>query len=121
MFADESIRAMAEHVRKHYESALRACNAVDFDDLIRLALTLLESDEEYLERLRYRYPFILEDEAQDSSLTQERILSLLSGGRVGEARIETTCKQNYLGYLVVSICPSKNIQATRPPNINQKS
>jgi DNA helicase-2/ATP-dependent DNA helicase PcrA len=52
---------------------------VDFDDLIRLALTLLENDPAYLERLRYRYPYILEDEAQDSSRTQERILSLLSG------------------------------------------
>ena len=77
-----------------YQRALAYRGAVDFDDLIRLALTLLESDEEYLERLRYRYPFILEDEAQDSSLTQERILSLLSGGRVvpsdSETRIETT-------------------------------
>jgi DNA helicase-2/ATP-dependent DNA helicase PcrA len=62
-----------------YQRALAYRGAVDFDDLIRLALTLLENDEEYLERLRYRYPFILEDEAQDSSLTQERILSLLSG------------------------------------------
>src|SRR6185503_13946627 len=33
-FGDESVRAMAEHVRKRYESALHACNAVDFDDLI---------------------------------------------------------------------------------------
>jgi len=64
-----------------YQRALAYRGAVDFDDLIRLALTLLEIDEEFLERLRYRYPFILEDEAQDSSLTQERILSLLSGGR----------------------------------------
>lgn len=63
-----------------YQRALAYRGAVDFDDLIRLALTLLEGDEEYLERLRYRYPFILEDEAQDSSLTQERILNLLSGG-----------------------------------------
>jgi DNA helicase-2/ATP-dependent DNA helicase PcrA len=65
-----------------YQRALAYRGAVDFDDLIRLALTLLENDEEFLERLRYRYPFILEDEAQDSSLTQERILSLLSGSRV---------------------------------------
>ena len=64
-----------------YQRALAYRGAVDFDDLIRLALTLLENDEEFLERLRYRYPFILEDEAQDSSLTQERILSLLSGGQ----------------------------------------
>jgi DNA helicase-2/ATP-dependent DNA helicase PcrA len=62
-----------------YQRALAYRGAVDFDDLIRLALTLLESDEEYLARLHYRYPFILEDEAQDSSLTQERILNLLSG------------------------------------------
>lgn len=62
-----------------YQRALAYRGAVDFDDLIRLALTLLESDEEFLARLQYRYPFILEDEAQDSSQTQERILSLLSG------------------------------------------
>ena len=63
-----------------YQRALAYRGAVDFDDLIRLALTLLESDEEFLERLRFRYPFILEDEAQDSSLSQQRILSLLSAG-----------------------------------------
>lgn len=63
-----------------YQRALAYRGAVDFDDLIRLALTLLENDEDYLARLQYRYPFILEDEAQDSSLTQERILNLLSGG-----------------------------------------
>jgi DNA helicase II / ATP-dependent DNA helicase PcrA len=68
-----------------YQRALAYRGAVDFDDLIRLALTLLENDEEYLERLRYRYPFILEDEAQDSSMTQERILSLLSE-RSGNAK-----------------------------------
>jgi DNA helicase II / ATP-dependent DNA helicase PcrA len=62
-----------------YQRALAYRGAVDFDDLIRLALTLLESDEEYLERLRYRYPYILEDEAQDSSLSQQRILGLLAG------------------------------------------
>lgn len=63
-----------------YQRALAYRGAVDFDDLIRLALTLLQSDEEFLERLRFRYPFILEDEAQDSSLSQQKILELLSGG-----------------------------------------
>lgn len=77
-----------------YQRALAYRGAVDFDDLIRLALTLLQSDEEFLERLRFRYPFILEDEAQDSSLSQQKILELLSAGRVGRGdsqdRIETT-------------------------------
>ena len=64
-----------------YQRALTYRAAVDFDDLIRLALDILEMDEEYLERVRYRFPFILEDEAQDSSRLQQDILGLLSGGR----------------------------------------
>lgn len=72
-----------------YQRALAYRGAVDFDDLIRLALTLLENDEEYLARLQYRYPYILEDEAQDSSLTQERILSLLSGSRPERSRSDS--------------------------------
>ncbi len=62
-----------------YQRALTYRAAVDFDDLIRLALDILESDAEYLERVRYRFPYILEDEAQDSSQLQQNILGLLSG------------------------------------------
>ena len=62
-----------------YQRALAYRAAVDFDDLIRLALDLLELDPEYLQRLRYRFPFVLEDEAQDSSRLQQNILELLSG------------------------------------------
>jgi DNA helicase-2/ATP-dependent DNA helicase PcrA len=62
-----------------YQRALAYRGAVDFDDLIRLALRALELDEEYLKRLRARWPYILEDEAQDSSELQERILRLLTG------------------------------------------
>jgi DNA helicase-2/ATP-dependent DNA helicase PcrA len=62
-----------------YQRALVYRGAVDFDDLIRLALWALKLDEEYLERLRDRWPFVLEDEAQDSSRLQERILRLLVG------------------------------------------
>lgn len=62
-----------------YQRGLASRASVDFDDLIRLALDLLELDPEYLQRLRYRFPYILEDEAQDSSRLQQRILELLSG------------------------------------------
>jgi DNA helicase-2/ATP-dependent DNA helicase PcrA len=62
-----------------YQRALIYRGAVDFDDLIRLALLALQLDTEYLERLRHRWPFILEDEAQDSSRLQEQILRLLVG------------------------------------------
>ncbi len=62
-----------------YQRALAYRGAVDFDDLIRLALQALELDTEYLQRLHHRWPYILEDEAQDSSRLQEEILKLLVG------------------------------------------
>jgi DNA helicase-2/ATP-dependent DNA helicase PcrA len=51
---------------------------VDFEDLIRLAIKALRADPAFLQRLAHRWPYILEDEAQDSSLLQEKILRLLA-------------------------------------------
>jgi DNA helicase-2/ATP-dependent DNA helicase PcrA len=62
-----------------YQQALYARGCVDFDDLIRLALRAMRLDPDLLARLRQRWPFILEDEAQDSSELQEMILGLLAG------------------------------------------
>ena len=62
-----------------YQRGLIYRNAVDFDDLIRMALRALRNDLEYLSRLRYRWPYILEDEAQDSNRLQEETLRLLTG------------------------------------------
>ena len=73
-FAPLPLAELGWSIYADYQRALAYRGAVDFDDLIRLALTLLQNDEEYLERLRFRYPFILEDEAQDSSRTQQQIL-----------------------------------------------
>ncbi len=88
-FAPLPLAELGWSIYADYQRALAYRGAVDFDDLIRLALTLLQNDEEYLERLRFRYPFILEDEAQDSSRTQQKILDItrlsLSQG-VGDKR-----------------------------------
>lgn len=62
-----------------YEQGLASKGAVDFQDLIRLALKVLHQDAHFLQRLRHRWPYILEDEAQDSSQLQEQILRLLAG------------------------------------------
>ena len=62
-----------------YQEALRYRSAIDFDDLIRLALHAIQMDPEYLKQLQYRWPYILEDEAQDSSQLQEKILRALCG------------------------------------------
>jgi len=60
---------------------------VDYDDLIRLALEALRLDGEFLKRLQDRWPYILEDEAQDSSRLQEQILRLLTGSGGGWVRV----------------------------------
>jgi DNA helicase-2/ATP-dependent DNA helicase PcrA len=78
---------MGCQIYEDYQRALVYRGAVDFDDLIRLALQALESDPAYLERLRQRWPYILEDEAQDSSRLQEQILELLSGPQGNWVRV----------------------------------
>ena len=70
-----------------YERGLRYRGGIDFSDLIRLALRVLKSDADYLARLQRRWPWILEDEAQDSSRLQERILRLLAGPQGNWARV----------------------------------
>jgi DNA helicase-2/ATP-dependent DNA helicase PcrA len=70
---------MCYEIYDQYERALRYRGAVDFQDLIRLALKVLQADENFRARLQQRWPYILEDEAQDSSKLQEDILKLLSG------------------------------------------
>lgn len=62
-----------------YQRALSLRGSVDFEDLIRMAYQVLNRNPEYLDRLQHRWPVILEDEAQDSSLIQEKLLRLLCG------------------------------------------
>jgi DNA helicase-2/ATP-dependent DNA helicase PcrA len=62
-----------------YQRALSLRGALDFEDLIRLAYQVLKRNPDYLARLQRRWPVILEDEAQDSSLIQEKLLRLLCG------------------------------------------
>ncbi len=77
-FAEESVRAMAKHVQSRYESALRACNAVDFDDLILLTLRLFAEHPSVLERCREQYPYVLVDEYQDTNAAQFKLVHALT-------------------------------------------
>lgn len=61
-----------------YERILSAGGRLDFDDLIWGAIRALENDADFCARLSARYPYVLEDEAQDSTPLQEDILKLLS-------------------------------------------
>jgi DNA helicase II / ATP-dependent DNA helicase PcrA len=78
LFADESVRALALHVRRQYDTALKACNAVDFDDLILLVLQLFEEHPEALEACRAKYQYVMVDEYQDTNAVQFQLVHHLT-------------------------------------------
>ena len=66
-----------------YQQRLSAFNAVDFDDLIRLPLRILESDDACRAAWRERLRYLLVDEYQDTNDAQYRLLKALAGDRGG--------------------------------------
>jgi superfamily I DNA/RNA helicase len=76
-FSDESAAALAEHIRRRYETALHACNAVDFDDLLLLTLRLFREHPEVLDACRARFRYVMVDEYQDTNAAQFDLLKLL--------------------------------------------
>jgi superfamily I DNA/RNA helicase len=75
---DPSVQAVAEVLMKHYSSALRGANAVDFDDLILLTLRLFEEHPDALEACRARWPYVMVDEYQDTNATQFALIHHLT-------------------------------------------
>ena len=68
-------------VYERYNKALRAYNAVDFDDLIRLPSQLFASNQEVLTRWQQRIRYLLVDEYQDTNSSQYQIVKQLIGQR----------------------------------------
>jgi len=61
-----------------YEKNLRLSNAVDFDDLLLLAVYLLAEYQEVRERYAQRFEFVLVDEFQDTNTIQYELVKQLS-------------------------------------------
>ncbi len=76
--ADESL--MTE-VFLRYNAELKRANAVDFDDLLLLAVQLLREHEDVRARWRDRFHYIMIDEFQDTNRLQMELVSLLVGER----------------------------------------
>ena len=64
-----------------YQKRLAAFNAVDFDDLIRLPLAILERDADARAGWRERLRYLLVDEYQDTNAAQYRLVRILAGER----------------------------------------
>ena len=78
VFGDEDTLAMADHIRKRYDTALKAANAVDFDDLLVLTLKLFNEYPEALEECRARYQYVMVDEYQDTNAIQFELMRMLA-------------------------------------------
>ncbi|BDU14967.1 UvrD-helicase domain-containing protein [Lysobacter auxotrophicus] len=66
---------------QRYQARLSTFNAVDFDDLIRLPVQMLEADETLRLAWRERIGYLLVDECQDTNDAQYRLLKALAGDK----------------------------------------
>ena len=115
---DLPLAHIGAEIYEDYQRSLSYRGAVDFDDLVRLAMEALNANSQFLERLQKRWPYILEDESQDSSNLQNDMLRMLSADRnwvrVGDPNQAiyttfTTANSNFLRRFL------REPQVMRPP------
>ena len=65
-------------VYEYYERELRKNNALDFDDLLLVAVKLLQSNEAMLDKYSKRFRYVMIDEYQDTNHAQYLLAKLLA-------------------------------------------
>ena len=68
-------------VFNRYQAELKRMNAVDFDDLLLLAVRLLKEQAQVRDKWRERYHYLMVDEFQDTNRLQLELVSLLAHGQ----------------------------------------
>lgn len=63
---------------KEYKTVLQANNLIDYDDMLIFSVKLLEENPDILEYYQDICHYVIEDEAQDSSAIQQKLIELLS-------------------------------------------
>lgn len=79
-YKDNSIDNFNE-IYKKYDEEKRRHGYIDFDDMLTLSHTILKEKPKLLDFYRNQYRYILVDEAQDSSLVQNKVIELISNPR----------------------------------------
>jgi ATP-dependent DNA helicase Rep len=74
--SDDTLRAAMAY--QGYNRMLRACNAVDFDDLILMPAQLFREQPRILEKWRHRIQYLLVDEYQDTNGAQYELVRMLT-------------------------------------------
>jgi len=75
----EKYRQYLRLIFDRYQSALRAANSMDFDDLLVMTLRLWKTCPDVLDDARRRARFILVDEYQDTNRVQFELIRTLAG------------------------------------------
>lgn len=77
--ADGFFQEKVADVYALYQRRLRENNAVDFDDLLMLAVELLRDHADVRAKYQEQFQYILVDEYQDTNHTQYKLIQLLAG------------------------------------------
>ena len=74
---DKKITAFLKFYEE-YQTVLKENNLIDYDDILISSVKLLENNRDILNHYQNICQYIIEDEAQDSSAIQQRLINLLS-------------------------------------------
>jgi len=96
-----------------YQDTLRAYQAVDFDDLIRLPVELYNAHPEALLRWQQRFRYLLVDEYQDTNDCQYQMMKLLAGSRAALTAVGDDDQAIY-AWRGASIANLQNLQTDYP-------
>lgn len=80
LLAEDRYEEKMAHLYFRYQEDLQKNNGMDFDDLINMAIRLLESFPEVREVFASGFRYILIDEYQDTNKAQYKLIRLLVGG-----------------------------------------
>lgn len=94
-------------IYKDYEKNLRKRNLTDYDDLLILAVNLLENNKDVASYYQNKFLYVIEDEAQDSSFIQQKLIELLTKkhgnlirtGDINQAIMSTFTNSDMQGFL----------------------
>ncbi len=78
---DKPAQILCAQAFERYQRALKAYNALDFDDLILLPVQLFQQFPEVLDKWQRRIHYMLVDEYQDTNISQYILVQLLVGNR----------------------------------------
>jgi len=79
----DPLQVAASKVYEAYERHIKACNAVDLDDLISKPIQLFRDHPEVLERWQHKVAYFLVDEYQDTNAAQYELVKYLVGNGTG--------------------------------------